>query len=433
MPLLAATGRARSGSKKWEYESGGMGILARTVNMSSTTQTAHLEFSSASPESSEKPPKRKRGKGHRPRPSECLNCGKKPLTTDFCPDCGQENLNYAVPLGVLFEDVFDEFLKWDGRLLRTLTLLLSRPGRFTAEYTSGRRVRYVSPFKLYLGVTTVFFLVLFFPQTMQNFKQRIKDTGLTRTKVGKSAVTSEPGAVPQKQIPPEVLNEINHKVTDSLARSEKETDANKQDHEPSIRLGRIEDGDDVSNDSMFGMRNIFIPKSLRGDKKIQQGHYLQEYDAWQQDPRNKDKQTGLRHLAVQQSLKCIDDPQHFLQGMVEGTVKSMFFLMPVYALLLGLLFRTPRKFYVEHLVFAVNHHTFAFFLAGLLVVAVEQKATWMLWLLPGYYIYEFISLRVCYRQGKRLTLFKQFVLNQFYFFFLLVGLLITAMVTLAFL
>ena len=48
--------------------------------------------------------------------------------------------------------------------LRTLTSLLFKPGRLTAEYLEGRRARYSGPVQVYLWCTAAFFLVhAYFP------------------------------------------------------------------------------------------------------------------------------------------------------------------------------------------------------------------------------------------------------------------------------
>jgi len=50
-------------------------------------------------------------------------------------------------------------VKLDARLWATLWPLLSRPGFLTVEYLAGRRMRYLSPLKLYLSLAFVYFLV----------------------------------------------------------------------------------------------------------------------------------------------------------------------------------------------------------------------------------------------------------------------------------
>jgi hypothetical protein len=52
-----------------------------------------------------------------------------------------------------------ELLALDGRMARTVLPFFFRPGFLTAEYLAGRRVRYSSPLRLYLLTTLLFFLV----------------------------------------------------------------------------------------------------------------------------------------------------------------------------------------------------------------------------------------------------------------------------------
>ena len=89
----------------------------------------------------------------------CLNCGTA-ATGNFCAECGQENKAHAVSLGLLLADLLAEVASWDSRLLRTLLPLLLRPGFLTNQYNAGRLVRYLSPLKLYLTISVLFFLLL---------------------------------------------------------------------------------------------------------------------------------------------------------------------------------------------------------------------------------------------------------------------------------
>ncbi|MGV3616880.1 MAG: DUF3667 domain-containing protein [Fimbriimonas sp.] len=91
----------------------------------------------------------------------CLNCGAE-VASKFCPDCGQENEPLRLGIGYIFRDALEEFVKFDSKLVATLQPLFLRPGHLTREWSSGRRVRYISPFKLYLTATFLFFFVTSF-------------------------------------------------------------------------------------------------------------------------------------------------------------------------------------------------------------------------------------------------------------------------------
>ncbi len=56
-------------------------------------------------------------------------------------------------------ETFESFTHADSRLWRTLWLLVSKPGFLTVEFLEGRRARYLPPFRLYLVLSVVLFLV----------------------------------------------------------------------------------------------------------------------------------------------------------------------------------------------------------------------------------------------------------------------------------
>lgn len=91
-------------------------------------------------------------------PPHCLDCGET-MHGEFCSRCGQRERPAVAPLRALAEEVASDYLTLDNRLFRTLRLLL-RPGLLTNEYLAGRRTRYVPPFRLYLGISVVHFVVL---------------------------------------------------------------------------------------------------------------------------------------------------------------------------------------------------------------------------------------------------------------------------------
>jgi hypothetical protein len=89
----------------------------------------------------------------------CPNCGA-PVPERFCSRCGQDlGRTPHVPLSELLGEAVSELFALDGRMARTILPFFFRPGFLTAEYLAGRRVRYSSPLRLYLLTTLLFFLV----------------------------------------------------------------------------------------------------------------------------------------------------------------------------------------------------------------------------------------------------------------------------------
>jgi Protein of unknown function (DUF3667) len=91
----------------------------------------------------------------------CENCGTA-LAGPYCSECGQPAQSPLTSLGTFVRHVLDDVASFDSRLLRTLRTLILHPGRLTAEYLAGRRIRYTYPVQLYFLGAAAFFLVASF-------------------------------------------------------------------------------------------------------------------------------------------------------------------------------------------------------------------------------------------------------------------------------
>ena len=81
--------------------------------------------------------------------SACTNCGAA-LAGSYCSSCGQKAAPLAPTLGYFVHELTHELLHVDGKIFRSLRLLLTRPGFLTRELFAGRRASYVTPIRLYL-------------------------------------------------------------------------------------------------------------------------------------------------------------------------------------------------------------------------------------------------------------------------------------------
>lgn len=93
-----------------------------------------------------------------PESTACFNCGAL-LSGRYCAACGQEALPLSPPLRDVVQDIAHEVLDVDGRTVRSIRALFLQPGRLTREQFDGRRVRWLSPTKLYLIFSVVYFTV----------------------------------------------------------------------------------------------------------------------------------------------------------------------------------------------------------------------------------------------------------------------------------
>jgi len=86
----------------------------------------------------------------------CLNCGTE-LAGKWCSQCGQRAAEPRPTVHELLHEALDELGHFDSKFLRTAKLLLFKPGALTREFLHGKRVHYVSPIRLYLICSLLFF------------------------------------------------------------------------------------------------------------------------------------------------------------------------------------------------------------------------------------------------------------------------------------
>ncbi|HEY8618353.1 DUF3667 domain-containing protein [Phenylobacterium sp.] len=97
--------------------------------------------------------------GHAGQPHHlCADC-RAEVTGRFCANCGQPAHVHRSLLH-LGEELLHGVMHFDGRIWRTLPLLVFRPGQLTREWVQGRRARYVSPLAMFLFTVFVMFVGL---------------------------------------------------------------------------------------------------------------------------------------------------------------------------------------------------------------------------------------------------------------------------------
>ncbi|MFL5385365.1 MAG: DUF3667 domain-containing protein [Longimicrobiaceae bacterium] len=117
----------------------------------------------------------------------CPSCGT-PLAGEFCHACGErrrppEALSLRRSVREFIDDMFDV----DSRALRSLRVLLFRPGELALEYIHGRRRPYLGPLRMYLTVFAVtLFVILLVPQAQPESSSGV--TGLMNQGVHALAV-----------------------------------------------------------------------------------------------------------------------------------------------------------------------------------------------------------------------------------------------------
>jgi hypothetical protein len=88
----------------------------------------------------------------------CANCGSD-LRGAYCSVCGQRAGLHSHSVLGLISEAAEVLTHADSSLWRTLRPLLFQPGILTQKYLQGRRVSYLSPFRLYILLSVIFFMI----------------------------------------------------------------------------------------------------------------------------------------------------------------------------------------------------------------------------------------------------------------------------------
>jgi len=122
----------------------------------------------------------------------------------------------------------------------------------------------------------------------------------------------------------------------------------------------------------------------------------------------------LNKLPPNLALRRITD------AIIEELPKVMFVLLPVFALLLKLFYVRRRRYYVEHFVFALHVHAFAFVLFALMLVFRYDAVAALVALALAFYL--FAAMKRVYQQGYIKTALKWAMLSCSYAVLLVIGL-----------
>ena len=95
----------------------------------------------------------------KPPPMWCRNCGH-PIHLKYCPNCGQHIGDHNTRLWNILMEFSEEFIRLDSKFFRTMIPLITKPGFLTKQWVEGKRVRYITPLKLYITISAIAFLVI---------------------------------------------------------------------------------------------------------------------------------------------------------------------------------------------------------------------------------------------------------------------------------
>ena len=136
-----------------------------------------------------------------PAPFHCRNCGHA-RADRFCARCGQDSRDHSRELRELLRDCAEHLLAFDLKSLRSFRALILEPGRLTQDWAQGRRMQWVSPFRLYLAASFLFYVALW---TSGLALLQITPQVLTSQEIAAHGMTPHADGSPIYQFSPEMF------------------------------------------------------------------------------------------------------------------------------------------------------------------------------------------------------------------------------------
>jgi hypothetical protein len=257
----------------------------------------------------------------------------------------------------------------------------------THDYLQGRRARFMPPFRMYLVLSLLFFVVAFF-DPREDLSLLFEPEPTAESEAAQAAAEA------RKQ---EILDEL---AQDGIVVGGNLPEDVEDDEGVSFRFGDEESGDtsdcDVDASDVEGMPP-WLQRRLTPERMQQICERTQ-----------------------------IDGGRAFLDKLLDNVPAALIVLLPLMAFVLKALYPLSRRYYVEHLLFFVHFHAFFFLILSLQILFV-RLSTWLripetvavlAVVAASFYIpvYLYVAMRRVYGQGRLVTFLKYILLAIAYIF-----------------
>jgi hypothetical protein len=204
---------------------------------------------------------------------------------------------------------------------------------------------------------------------------------------------------------------------------------------------------DFSNDKSEGKKTTpFDSNSITGKEILQLDSIsyrsAEHYDSIQDKlPANK-RDGFFKYKLKRQAIRLskvyngrVDEfSTDFKNAFLGNFPKVFFWLLPVFALILKIIYMRRDYYYAEHLVFTIYFYNFFFIASSLgLLLDLFPAFSWIQpWILVWILVYLFLAMKRLYKQSWRKTFVKYFTFGFMFSICMIMGLIANLVVTLLF-
>jgi len=352
------------------------------------------------------------------RGSRCLNCDHSlDISDKYCPECGQLNSTKKLSFDDFFYEFFAGVFAYDSKIRNTVKVLLFSPGKLTEDYKDGKRVRYANPFKFYLSVSIIFFIIYSFTNSF--------DFGDAAENNRREMDELSPAEI-------EELRESLNKVP-ALKNAPLNIDSLLLGQQPAaVKTYRDKYVSEKELDSM-GLFNSFAPQLELYDEFYQETEILRAERALDSLNHSPSTYNKWMYKKVTDYNAFKKEPMIFVNYFISKLPLIIFFYLPVFALFIWLLYVRRPFNYMEHLIFTFHvQSTFFVIMAFALIFDYIFNTSFFTGILIfAFLFYLYKAMRRFYKQGRFKTIVKFILLNGIFLTLALIAALVSLMASFA--
>jgi hypothetical protein len=376
------------------------------------------------------------------RGEECLNCST-PLDVEdkYCHQCGQLNSKKQLALQDFFGEFFSNIFSYDSRIWRTIRHLLFKPSYVSRQFINGKRLSYTNPFRFFLSVCIVFFLMIQLENFVNIFTEDQIEKAVADVKNNDADINFDNGLalVDQDdkknngQLTQQELQKIAEKpiVGNYIAKQIRRGQAAAMAAD-SLAIEESKKEKDLSTNELTqkDMDSLGAVNSILKQIEFYSDFYNEHKIA---DPATALAQMKHNNTLYNKSIyeKIIlmqnisSDPSILVDIILPKLPVFLFLFTPFLTLFLWLLYASRNFTYMEHLIFTFNTFTFTFLCMILMMLIkwlslgyVNLNQFFFLFIGP-FYLYK--SLRNFYGQRRFKTMIKFLLISFIFVVVLLLG------------
>lgn len=341
------------------------------------------------------------------RGTECRNCGHSLDKSDrYCPYCSQANSTKNITLGEYFSEFFSSIFVYDSRLRYTLRDIFY-PGRMTKNYVLGQRMKYANPFKFFLSISILYFLINGFISDYTDID------GLSSNEAFKEA------------------DSVQLSTPGSFLSIKMDTP----------RVFILEDKGDTLKAKELGMTQYYSENELQAmsflESRTTRAAVYMDFQYSYPRASASEALKRMEHLQTRENKwfygrvagikKIIENEQGFVSSMQQNFPFFLFFFTPFFALFFLLFFSRKKFKYMDHLILLFHVISF-FFLIYLFIrlsaLFIDTTFLGSLFLFIVFPIYLVLTIKRFYCQSFWKAFYKTFLLGIFFNFSFLIAILI---------